>query len=40
MKIKSIILTALIAIAATSGLFAQNKDATKSEKEVRAWVRK
>lgn len=40
MKIKSIILTALIAIAATSGLFARNKAAAKSEKEVRAWVKK
>ena len=40
MKIKSIILTAFIAIAATSGLFAQNKADAKSEKEVRAWVRK
>lgn len=34
MKIKSIILTALITIAATSGLFAQNKDTTKSNNKT------
>ena len=34
MKIKSIILTALIAIAATSGLFAQNKADAKSNNKT------
>lgn len=34
MNIKSIILTALITIAATSGLFAQNKEATKSNNKT------
>ena len=34
MKIKSIILTALITIATTSGLFAQNKDTTKSNNKT------
>ena len=34
MKIKSIILTALIAIAATSGLFAQNKTDAKSNNKT------
>ena len=40
MKIKSIFAVAIITLITTGGLFAQNKDATKSEKEVRAWVRK
>ena len=36
MKIKSIILTALIAIAATSGLFARNKADAKSNNKTLA----
>ena len=40
MKIKSIFAVAIIPLITAGGLFAQNKDATKSEKEVRAWVKK